>query len=102
MVLYGGGRVRNRFFSRGGGNLICRSSQGGGAGGRGGCNIIIYYFFARPGGGGKYCLSARWAEEEGGKTIMIDVFFRAGGEHYLICLEGVQARGGGAGDIIIY
>ena len=33
---------------------------------------------------------------------MLDVFFRGGGEHYLICLEGVQARGGGAGDIIIY
>ena len=74
---------------------------GGRGRGEGGVQYYYLLFFCKA-GGGKYCLSARWAEEEGGKTIMIDVFFRGGGEHYLACLEGVQARGGGAGDIIIY
>ena len=47
--------------------------------GQGGGGVQYYYllFFCKA-GGGKYCLSARWAEEEGGKTIMIDVFFRGG------------------------
>ena len=70
------GRVRNRFFSRGGGggNLICLEGvEAKGAGyGEGGDYFCL--FFCKAGGGEYYCLGARWADGEGrgGKIIMSD------------------------------
>ena len=53
-------------------HLCPAAGQGGGG--------VQYYFllFFLQGRGGNYCLSARWAEEEGGKIIMIDFFLRGG------------------------
>ena len=86
-TVFTGGRVRNRFFSRGGGggNLICLEgveAKGAGYGG----GDYFYLFFCKAGGGEYYCLGARWAdgEEGGGKIIMSDFGKRRGegGEDY--------------------
>ena len=83
------GRVRNRFFSRGGGggNLICLEGvEAKGAGYGEGGGLFLFIFFGRVGGGEYYCLGARWADGEGGgggKIIMSDFGKRGeGGEDY--------------------
>ena len=56
--------------------LFAVRARGAGQGGGGGA-ILLFIIFLQ-GRGGKYCLSARWAEEEGGRLLCLMCFLEGG------------------------